>query len=108
MDLTSGSKAIACHLFYGHFYYSGPTTEYILAVSETLYDLLIKAAWQTVDSFARRDPKLKGRIGAHSVLHTHNRKLQYHPHVHMIVPAGVVDEKKILAPKGGAVSLFYA
>jgi hypothetical protein len=35
-----------------------------------LYDLLIKAAWQTVDSFARRDPKLKGRIGAHSVLHT--------------------------------------
>lgn len=57
-----------------------------------LYDLLIKAAWQTVDSFARRDPKLKGRIGAHSVLHTHNRKLEYHPHVHMIVPAGVVDK----------------
>jgi hypothetical protein len=58
-----------------------------------LYDLLIKAAWQTVDSFARRDPKLKGRIGAHSVLHTHNRRLDYHPHVHMIVPAGVVDKK---------------
>ena len=59
-----------------------------------VYDLLIKAAWQTIDGFARRDPKLKGRIGAHSVLHTHNRKLDFHPHVHMIVPAGVVDEKR--------------
>ena len=59
-----------------------------------MYDLLIRCAWQTVDSFARRDPKLKGRIGAHSVLHTHNRKLEYHPHVHMIVPAGVVDEDR--------------
>jgi hypothetical protein len=55
---------------------------------------VIKAAWQTVVSFARRDPKLTGRIGAHSVLHTHNRRLEYHPHVHMIVPAGVVDEKR--------------
>jgi cation transport regulator ChaB len=61
---------------------------------KSLYDLLIKASWQTVDSFARRDPKLKGRIGAHSVLHTLNRRLDYHPHVHMIVPAGVVDEKR--------------
>ena len=44
---------------------------------KSMYDLLIKAAWQTIDGFARRDPKLKGRIGAHSVLHTHNRKLDF-------------------------------
>ena len=56
-----------------------------------MYDLLMKMAWQTIDSFARRDPKLKGKTGAHAVLHTHNRKLGYHPHVHLIVPAGVGD-----------------
>ena len=50
-------------------------------------------AWQTIDSFARRNPKLKGKIGAHAVLHTHNRKLGYHPHVHLIVPAGVVNRE---------------
>lgn len=55
-----------------------------------MYDLLIKAAWQTIDSFAHHDPRLKGRIGAHAVLHTHNRKLEFHPHVHMIVPAGAI------------------
>jgi hypothetical protein len=57
------------------------------------YDLLLKTAWETIDSFARRDPQLKGQTGAHAVLHTHNRMLGYHPHVHLIVPAGAVNKK---------------
>ena len=32
------------------------------------YDLLLKTAWQTVDSFARRDPRLKGITGALSAV----------------------------------------
>ena len=58
------------------------------------YDLLLRTCWQTIDSFARRDPKLKGTIGAHAVLHTHNRRLDYHPHVHLIVPAGAIHEQR--------------
>jgi hypothetical protein len=42
------------------------------AKQRTCYDLLLKTAWETIDSFARRDPELKGRTGAHAVLHTHN------------------------------------
>ena len=57
------------------------------------YDLLLKTAWKTIDSFARRDPQLRGRSGAHAVLHTHERNLNYHPHVHLIVPAGALDER---------------
>jgi hypothetical protein len=37
------------------------------------YDLLLKTAWQTIDNFTRRDPHLRGRSGAHAVLHTHER-----------------------------------
>jgi predicted RNA-binding Zn-ribbon protein involved in translation (DUF1610 family) len=59
----------------------------------TAYDLLLKTAWQTLSSFVSRDPRLKGRIGAHAVLHTHSRRLDYHPHVHLIIPAGAVNEK---------------
>jgi hypothetical protein len=55
------------------------------------YDLLLKTAWQTIDSFARRDRHLKGRTGAHAVLHTHSRNLDYHPHVHLVVPAGAIN-----------------
>ena len=52
---------------------------------------MLKTAWQTLDSFARRDPKLKGKIGAYAVLHTNNRKLDYHCHLHMLVPAGAIN-----------------
>lgn len=59
------------------------------------YDLLIKTAWQTIDSFARRDPDLRGHTGAHAVLHTHSRNLDYHPHVHLIVPAGAIHRRHL-------------
>lgn len=58
------------------------------------YDLLLKTAWQTVASFARRDPRLKGITGAHAVLHTHSRRLDFHPHVHLIVPAGAIHQQQ--------------
>ena len=61
------------------------------------YDLLLKTAWQTVDSFARRDPRLKGVTGAHAVLHTHSRRLDFHPHVHLIVPAGAIHHQQAAA-----------
>jgi hypothetical protein len=41
----------------------------------TCYNLLLKTAWQTVDCFARRDPRFKCKTGAHAVLHTYNRRL---------------------------------
>ena len=51
----------------------------IWAHQRVAYDLLMKTAWQTIDSFSRRDPYLKGRSGAHAVLHTHTRDLNYLP-----------------------------
>ena len=54
----------------------------------------MRTAWLTVQAFGRRDPKLNGQMGAHAVLHTHNRRLEYHPHVHLIVPAGAVSKQQ--------------
>ena len=59
------------------------------------YDLLLKTAWQTIDRFTHRDPHLRGRSGAHAVLHTHERNLDYHPHVHLIVPAGAINMRSM-------------
>jgi hypothetical protein len=74
------------------------------------YDLLLKTAWQTVDCFARRDPQLQGRTGAHAVLHTHERNLDYHPHVHLIVPAGAINmrSKRWQQKKKKEKVLFWA
>lgn len=53
-----------------------------------MYGLLFKCAWATVDEFAS-DPKYLGaKTGATAVLHTWGRRMQYHPHVHMIIPSG--------------------
>ncbi len=57
------------------------------------YDLLLKLGWQTLMTFGLNDPKLLGKIGAHALLHTHSRRLDYHPHAHFIVPAGALEPK---------------
>lgn len=52
------------------------------------YSLLFRCAWETVKIFAA-DPKYLGaKTGATAVLHTWGQQLQYHPHVHMIIPTG--------------------
>lgn len=57
------------------------------------YDLLFKAAWQTLHTFAA-DPKYLGaQLGATMVLHTWGQNLSLHPHVHCIVPAGGLDQR---------------
>nr|WP_245991869.1 IS91 family transposase [Blastomonas fulva] len=53
-----------------------------------LYDLLFKAASQTMLTIAADPRHLGARIGITAVLHTWGSALTHHPHVHMIVPGG--------------------
>ena len=57
-------------------------------------DLLMKSAWETVRTFSHNDKQLAGTPGAIAVLHTHTRRLDYHPHVHLVVPAAAVDAEQ--------------
>ncbi|WP_320168094.1 IS91 family transposase [Mangrovibacterium marinum] len=59
---------------------------------ELMYNLLFEKSWETLSLFAR-DPKLLGaQAGAIAILHTWDQRLNYHPHLHLIVPAGGIDE----------------
>jgi len=60
------------------------------------YSLLLQTAWQTLHSFGLNDKRLRGHIGATAVLQTHARSLDYHPHVHFIVPAGALSRAQML------------
>jgi hypothetical protein len=64
------------------------------AQPKVLYDLLLHCAWQTVATFSRNDRQLQGTPGAIAVLHTHTRRLDYHPHVHLVMPAAAVDNER--------------
>ena len=59
-----------------------------------IYPLLFQAAIDTLRTFARNHPQLNGDPGACAVLHTHSRRLDYHPHLHIIVPGCAVDPQR--------------
>jgi Transposase zinc-binding domain/Putative transposase len=53
-----------------------------------IYDLLFKAAAESVLRIAADPKHLGARIGITAVLHTWGSALTHHPHIHMIVPGG--------------------
>jgi Putative transposase len=62
----------------------------------TLYSILTHCSWETVQTFTRNDPQLQGTAGATTVLHTHSRRLDYHPHIHLVMPAAAIEPEKRL------------
>jgi hypothetical protein len=57
-----------------------------------IYPLLFKASAQTILQVASKPGFLGARTGCLSILHTWGQNLQYHPHIHMLVPAGGLSE----------------
>lgn len=53
------------------------------------YSCLFRAAWKTLESFSLRHGIQAGMV---ALLHTWGSNLQFHPHLHCIVPAGGVDK----------------
>jgi hypothetical protein len=56
-----------------------------------IYDILFKAAAETLISIAADPKHLGARIGLTSVLHTWGSALTHHPHLHIIVPGGGIS-----------------
>jgi len=75
---------------YAHVVFTLPQQLAPLALQnkKIIYDLLLRASAETLLEVARNPRRLGAEIGFFSVLHTWNQKLQIHPHVHCVVPAG--------------------
>jgi hypothetical protein len=56
-----------------------------------IYDLLFRAAAETLLTIAADPKHLGARIGFTAVLHTWGSAMTHHPHVHMIVPGGGIS-----------------
>lgn len=52
------------------------------------YSILFKSAWTALQQCLANPKYLGAQTGAVAVLHTWGQTLTYHPHIHMIVPAG--------------------
>jgi len=75
---------------YVHVVFTLPPQLAALALQnkKVIYGLLLRASAETLLQVARNPKHLGAEIGFFSVLHTWNQKLQIHPHVHCVVPAG--------------------
>lgn len=59
-----------------------------------VYDALFRAATETLKQFGRDPKHLGAEIGVTALLHTHSRRLNYHPHLHIVVPGGGIDPQE--------------
>ncbi len=59
-----------------------------------IYALLFESAVATLKAFGLNEKGLAAELAMTGVLHTHTRRLDYHPHVHMIVPGGGVNVRR--------------
>jgi hypothetical protein len=87
------AKLLAVDYYLVTFTLPAQPRAFAYANQRAVYDLLIKTAWQTLARFGWNDKPLRGQMGATAVLHTHSRALDYHPHVHVAVPAGALDTR---------------
>jgi hypothetical protein len=65
------------------------------------YDLLLAASSQALQDLAQNPKRLGATLGLLGVLHTWTRTLEYHPHVHYLVPGGGLspDQRQWIASR---------
>jgi len=57
----------------------------------TFYKLLFATSASTLKDFGLNPKQLGADLGMTAVLHTHSRRLDYHPHLHIVIPGGGVN-----------------
>ena len=59
-----------------------------------IYKLMFECISSTLKDFGANPKFLGADLGMTAALHTHNRRLDYHPHLHVIVPGGGVNKAR--------------
>jgi hypothetical protein len=72
-----------------------------------VYTMLFSTVASTLKEFGLNSKDLGGTIGMTMVLHTHSRKLDFHPHIHVIVPGGAVTRGRRYWKKVKGKYLFH-
>jgi hypothetical protein len=74
--------------FHVVFTVPAPVAEIAFQNKALVYDILFRAAAETLRAIAADPKHLGAELGVTAVLHTWGQTLQHHPHVHCIVPGG--------------------
>jgi len=90
---------------YFHVVFTVPTVIGVIAFQNqtVIYDILFRAASETLRTIAADPEHLGAEIGFLGVLHTWGQNLLHHPHIHFLVPGGGIapDDKRWIACRRG-------
>ncbi len=88
----SRQRALLLPVRYYHVVFTLPAElrRVVRAHQEQLISVLFRAAYDALSALCGDPHFLGGSIGALAVLHTWTRTLEWHPHIHMLVPAGAL------------------
>ena len=85
---------LPCQYFHVVFTVPSELRALILYNKRVGYDILFKAASETLKEVAETPKQLGAEIGFIGVLHTWGQNLMDHPHCHFIIPGGGLNKKK--------------
>ncbi len=60
----------------------------------SVYSIFFSCVVSTLKDFGLNPKHLGAEIGMTLVMHTHSRMLDYHPHIHVVVPGGGIDKRR--------------
>jgi hypothetical protein len=65
---------------------------------QRVYRAMFHAVAATLKAFGFNHRDLHAELGFCAVLHTHSRRLDYHPHIHVVIPGGGIDHTEKRSP----------
>ena len=96
-----------CKYFHNVFTIPECLNHYCLHYLKAMYDILFKSSKETLERFGRDEKYLGANMGCIGILHTWGQKMDLHPHIHYIVPAGGIDKSgNWLHTRSGGKYLF--
>ena len=102
-DWLEARRADLLPIPYFHVVFTLPHELNRLALTRprVIYDLLFRAASDTLKTFARDPKHLGGELGVTAILHTWSQTLSLHPHLHCVVSGGALasDGSRWIPPR---------
>jgi hypothetical protein len=96
-DWVERQRAALLPVPYFHVVFTVPAElrQLVRAHQNKLIGVLFRAAFESLAALCTDPRHLGGDIGALAVLHTWTRTLEWHPHVHLLVPGGALSKRGV-------------
>ncbi len=87
-------RILPTHYFHMVFTVPHELLGIILRNKAILYRILFQAAANSLLEFAKQWERLQAQVGFTAILHTWNQDMQFHPHLHIVVTGGGLDQSQ--------------